>query len=93
MEISRRWLEWELYRERIREEKEIGSLSGVSGVCYETVAACAITALSTLTILSGKNPYKRLCRQIYLFSYKVLLYFNFNVLSLAHGIIQVLYLA
>ncbi|KAL3922230.1 MAG: hypothetical protein SGILL_002318 [Bacillariaceae sp.] len=51
MEISRRWLEWELYRERIREEKELDSLSGVSGVCYDSVAACAITALSTLTIL------------------------------------------
>jgi hypothetical protein len=51
MEISRRWLEWELYRERIREEQEGLSLSGVSGVCYDTVAACAITALSTLSIL------------------------------------------
>ena len=51
MEISRRWLEWELYRERIRGEIEIESLTGVSGVCYDTIAACAITALSTLSIL------------------------------------------
>jgi hypothetical protein len=51
METSRRWLEWELFRERIREEKEMQSLSGVSGVCHDTVAACAITALSTLSIL------------------------------------------
>mmetsp|Transcript_44511 Transcript_44511/g.50305 ORF Transcript_44511/g.50305 Transcript_44511/m.50305 type:complete len:1980 (-) Transcript_44511:115-6054(-) len=51
MEISRRWLEWELYRERIRKESESKSLAGISGVCYETIAACAITALCTLSIL------------------------------------------
>lgn len=51
MGICRRWLEWELYREGIRAEIESESLSGVTGVCYETIAACAITALSSLAIL------------------------------------------
>lgn len=51
MEVSRRWLEWELYRERIRDEIESESLSGVSGVCYDTIAGCAITALMSLSIL------------------------------------------
>jgi hypothetical protein len=51
METSRRWLDWELYREGIRSEIESESLTGVSGVCYDTIAACAITALSSLAIL------------------------------------------
>mmetsp|Transcript_18281 Transcript_18281/g.32947 ORF Transcript_18281/g.32947 Transcript_18281/m.32947 type:complete len:673 (-) Transcript_18281:142-2160(-) len=51
MEISRRWLDWELYRERIRGELESESLTGVSGVCYDTIAACSIIALSTLAVL------------------------------------------
>lgn len=51
MEISRRWLEWELYREGTRAEIEAESLTGVSGVCYDTIAASAITALSSLAIL------------------------------------------
>ena len=51
METSRRWLEWELYREGIRAEIESESLTGVSGICYQTIAACAITALSSLAVL------------------------------------------
>lgn len=51
IEISRRWLEWELYRESIRAEIELESRAGVAGVCYDTIAACAITALSSLAIL------------------------------------------
>jgi hypothetical protein len=51
MEICRRWLEWELYREGIRMEIESSCQSGVSGVCYDTIAPCAIIALSSLSIL------------------------------------------
>jgi hypothetical protein len=51
MEISRRWLDWELYRESVRKDIESKSLAGVSGVCFDTIASCAITALYTLSIL------------------------------------------
>jgi hypothetical protein len=51
METSRKWLEWELYREGIRAEIELESCSGVSGNCYDSIAGCAITALSALAIL------------------------------------------
>jgi hypothetical protein len=51
MESSRRWLEWELFREGTRAAIEAQSLSGVSGVCYESIAACALAALSSLAIL------------------------------------------
>jgi hypothetical protein len=51
MEISSRWLKWEMYRERIRNEIESESLSGISGVSYDTIAGCAITALFSLAIL------------------------------------------
>ena len=51
METSRRWLDWELYRERIRAEMESESLTGLSGVCYDTIASSAIAALSSLAIL------------------------------------------
>eukprot|EP00531_Pseudo-nitzschia_arenysensis_P017503 CAMPEP_0116154266 /NCGR_PEP_ID=MMETSP0329-20121206/21690_1 /TAXON_ID=697910 /ORGANISM="Pseudo-nitzschia arenysensis, Strain B593" /LENGTH=1391 /DNA_ID=CAMNT_0003651237 /DNA_START=71 /DNA_END=4244 /DNA_ORIENTATION=- len=51
MEISRRWLDWELYRETVRKHLESKSHSGVSGVCFDTIAPCAITALYTLSIL------------------------------------------
>jgi hypothetical protein len=51
MESSRRWLDWDLYREGIRAEVELESLSGISGVCYDAIASCAITALSSLAIL------------------------------------------
>ncbi|KAI2508507.1 hypothetical protein MHU86_5906 [Fragilaria crotonensis] len=48
---SRRWLEWELYRETIRTEMDRESQSGVGGNCYDSVAACGVAALSTLAIL------------------------------------------
>jgi len=51
MEISLRWLNWELYRESIRAEAESETMTGVAGKCCDTVAACAITALSSLAIL------------------------------------------
>lgn len=51
METSRRWLDWELYREGTRAEVELESMSGLSGVCYDSIASCAITALSSLAIL------------------------------------------
>ena len=50
MGICRRWLDWELYREGIRCEIEARSLSGISGNCYDSIAACAIIALSNLAI-------------------------------------------
>jgi hypothetical protein len=48
---SRRWLEWELYRETIRGEMNRESQSGVGGNCYDSVAACGVAAVSTLAIL------------------------------------------
>jgi hypothetical protein len=48
---SHRWLEWELYRETIRSESEATTLAGVGGNTHNTVAACAITALYSLSIL------------------------------------------
>jgi hypothetical protein len=48
---SHRWLEWELYRESIRSRSEAVILSGVGGSTHRTVAACAITALYSLSIL------------------------------------------
>ena len=51
MEISLRWLQWELYRESIRAESEAETRAGIGGRCHDTVAACAITALSSLAIL------------------------------------------
>lgn len=51
MESTLRWLEWELLREGERFDVEAGSLTGVSGNCFESIGACAITALSSLAIL------------------------------------------
>lgn len=51
MEIVQRWLQWELYRESIRAESEAETRAGIGGKCHDTVAACAITALSSLAIL------------------------------------------
>jgi len=51
MEISRRWLDWELYRESVRRDLESKSLAGISGACNDTIAPSAITALYTLSIL------------------------------------------
>lgn len=51
MESARSWLEWELFREAIRLESAEQIQTGISGICYDVVAACAITALSNLVIL------------------------------------------
>lgn len=51
MEIARGWLDWELYRETVRTEVCLETLSGLSGNCHDTIAASAITALSSLAIL------------------------------------------
>ena len=51
MEISLKWLEWELYRESIRAEAETEIMSGIAIGCHDMVAACAVTALSSLAIL------------------------------------------
>ena len=47
---SHRWLEWELYREQVRVEADASSSTGVGGGTHSTVAACAVTALSSLCI-------------------------------------------
>ena len=51
MEICRRWLDWELYREGIRLEVESTLQTGISGNCYDPIASSAITALSSMAIL------------------------------------------
>ena len=51
MELSLGWLEWELYREKIRRELYAPSRTGISGNCYDLVAPCAIVALANLSIL------------------------------------------
>jgi hypothetical protein len=51
MEIARGWLEWELYREKIRREVEAETLTGISGNCHNLIATCAVLALSSLEIL------------------------------------------
>jgi len=51
LESSRRWLEWELYRESIRLKTSQDTLTGVGGGCHDAIAACAIIALSSLNIL------------------------------------------
>jgi len=51
IEIAKGWLEWELYREKIRSEVEVESMVGLSGNSNDTIAACAIVALSNLAIL------------------------------------------
>lgn len=51
LESTRRWLEWELYRESIRIETSKDTSTGVGEGCYDTTAACAVLALSSLSIL------------------------------------------
>ena len=51
MKLARSWLDWELYRENIRMELAETTQSGVSGNCYDVIAACAVIALSNLAIL------------------------------------------
>jgi hypothetical protein len=49
--VARSWLEWELYRENIRFEIAESTNTGISGNCYDTIAACAIIAISNMVIL------------------------------------------
>jgi hypothetical protein len=49
--VARSWLEWELYRENIRFEIADSTHTGISGNCYDTVAACSIIAISNMVIL------------------------------------------
>ena len=49
--IARSWLEWELYRENVRFEIADSTHTGISGNCYDTVAACSIIAISNMVIL------------------------------------------
>ena len=52
MDLAQGWLEWELYRERIRAEfVEKESWTVIGGNCFDVVAACAIVALASLAIL------------------------------------------
>ena len=49
--LARTWLEWELYRENIRFEMANATQTGISGNCYDAVAACSIIAISNMVIL------------------------------------------
>eukprot|EP00977_Amphora_coffeiformis_P030182 scaffold45263_cov176-Amphora_coffeaeformis.AAC.1 len=51
MELALGWLEWELYREKIRRELNASSRTGISGRCFDLVASCAIISLANLAIL------------------------------------------
>lgn len=51
MAAARSWLEWELYRENIRLELAHETQSGISGNCHDSIAACAVIAVSNLAIL------------------------------------------
>ena len=51
MELTLDWLEWELYREKIRRELHLSTRTGISGNCYDLVAPCALLALANLAIL------------------------------------------
>jgi len=48
---ARGWLDWELYRERMRSEDMSETSTGISGNCYDMIAACAIVSLACLVIL------------------------------------------
>jgi len=51
MELTYGWLEWELYREKIREEVAAETATGVAGSCHNVIASSAVLALSNLAIL------------------------------------------
>ncbi len=54
---ARNWLDWELYRERIRSELAREDGTGISGNCYDVISSCAIVSLANLAILKqcGSN--------------------------------------
>ena len=51
MKSCRSWLDWDLERERLRDETNKGNLSGVGDACNSNIAPCAITALCHMTLL------------------------------------------
>lgn len=51
MKAALGWLEWELYREKIRLEIEAETQTGISGNCNNMISACGVLALSSLAIL------------------------------------------
>ena len=51
VKAARGWLDWELYRERIRSELDSETATGVSGNCYDLISSCAVLALANLAIL------------------------------------------
>jgi hypothetical protein len=64
MNIARSWLDWELYREKIRGELAAETGSGLSGNCHNLTAAAAILALANLSIMkqSTSDPPEDLTR-------------------------------
>lgn len=48
---ARSWIDWELYRERIRSELAREDCTGISGNCYDVISSCAIVSLANLAIL------------------------------------------
>lgn len=48
---ARNWIDWELYRERIRSELAREDGTGISGNCYNMISSCAIVSLANLAIL------------------------------------------
>jgi hypothetical protein len=65
MEISRDWLDWELYRETIRNTIRTETCSGVSGNCHDIIAASAVLALSNLAILRQSTSDSSLDERIF----------------------------
>ena len=56
IKAARSWLEWELYRENIRQELAHETPSGVSGNCQDVIAACAVIALRMSLSLYKVRP-------------------------------------
>jgi hypothetical protein len=50
LKAAKSWLQWELFRDRIRTDQEMICLSGISGNCYDVATACAVIGLSNLCI-------------------------------------------
>lgn len=51
IKAARSWLDWELYREKIRGELDLEFSAGLGGNCYDLIAACAVFALANLGIM------------------------------------------
>ena len=50
MELAQLWVDWELYREKIRSEMEAESMAVIGGNCEDIIGACAIFSLAHLAI-------------------------------------------